>query len=148
MELRNSFESLDMPAAEFERQLQAIVDRNHALLGTGADGPDRVYRIGPHQELLGKSPAGLEPLDVDFSYAADYEDVDPSSPFLPNFVVGEVQGSGDGGRDVAVAVNGKIAGVGETFTLATGEGGELVAVMVPPESFKAGANDVRVYLAG
>jgi Sulfatase len=148
MELRGSFEGLDIPASDFVRERQKIIDRNHALLGTGADGPDRIYRIGPHQELLGKSPEqeGLEPLGVDFSYADDYKNVDPSSPFLPNFVVGEVQGGGDGGRDVAVAVNGKIVGVGETFTLAVGDSGELVAVMVPPESFKAGANAVRVYL--
>jgi hypothetical protein len=61
-------------------------------------------------------------------------------------VVGHVKNGGDGGRDVAVAVNGKIVGVGETFTLAVGDEGELVSVMVPPQSFKPGANDVRVYL--
>ena len=146
--LRGSFEELDIPEADFVRERQAIIDRNHALVGTGADGPDRVYRIGPHQELLGKSPteAGLRPLDVDFAYGADYENVDPDSPFIPAHVVGEVQGGGDGGRDIAVAVNGKIVGVGETFTRAVGDAGELVSVVVPPESFKSGANDVRVYL--
>lgn len=146
--LRNSFEELDIPEADFERERQRIVDRNHALLGTGADGPDRIYRIGPHQELLGKTPrqAGLEPLDVSFAYGADYKNVDPSSPFVPAHVVGQVEDGGDGGRDVAVAVNGKIVGVGETFTLAVGDAGELVSVIVPPQSFKAGANDVRVYL--
>ena len=150
VELRNSFEGLDIPAADFVRERQAIIDRNHALLGTGADGPDRIYRIGPHQELLGKSPAaaGLQPLDVDFAYGADYKNVDPDSPFIPTHVVGQVQGGGEGGRDIAVAVNGKIVGVGETFTLAAGDAGELVSVVVPPESFKRGANDVRVYLAG
>jgi hypothetical protein len=61
-------------------------------------------------------------------------------------VVGHVQGGGDGGRDVAVAVNGRIVGVGETFTLAVGSEGELVSVVVPPSSFKPGGNDVRVYL--
>jgi hypothetical protein len=146
--LRGSFEELDIPEADFVRERQAIIDRNHTLLGTGADGPDRVYRIGPHQELLGKTPAGLRPLDVDFAYGADYENVDPESPFIPTHVVGQVQGGGDGGRDVAVAVNGTIVGVGETFTLAVGDAGELVSVVVPPESFKPGANDVRVYLVG
>ena len=57
---------------------------------------------------------------------------------MPAHVVGQVQGGGDGGRDIAVAVNGKIVGVGETFTLAVGDEGELVSVMVPPESFKRG----------
>jgi hypothetical protein len=146
--LRGSFEELDIPEADFVRERQAIIDRNHALFGTGSDGPDRIYRIGPHQELLGKSPAGLKPLDVDFAYGADYKNVDPDSPFIPTHVVGEVQDGGDGGRDIAVAVNGKIVGVGETFTLAVGDAGELVSVVVPPESFKRGANDVRVYLVG
>ena len=39
---------------------------------------------------------------------------------------------------MAVAVNGKIVGVGETFKLAVGDAGELVSVMVPPQSFKHG----------
>ncbi|MEA2377294.1 MAG: hypothetical protein QOD13_1201 [Thermoleophilaceae bacterium] len=60
-------------------------------------------------------------------------------------MVGEVKGGGDGGRDVAVAVNGKIVGVGQTFKLAVGDAAELISVVVPPESFKAGSNDVRVY---
>ena len=85
---------------------------------------------------------------MDFAYGADYKNVDPDSPFIPTHVVGQVQGGGDGGRDIAVAVNGKIVGVGETFTLAVGDAGELVSVVVPPESFKRGANDVRVYLVG
>ncbi len=146
--LRNSFEELNIPVADFERERQRIIDRTHELFGTGSDGPDRLYRLGPHQDLLGEpaDAAGLEPLDVDFVYGPDYADVDPDSPFVPAHVVGRVQGGGDGGRDVAVAVNGKIVGVGETFTLATGDEGELVSVMVPPSSFKAGRNDVRVYL--
>jgi len=146
--LRNSFKELDIPAADFVRERQLIIDRNHALLGTGSDGPGRIYRVGPNQELLGKSAdaAGLQPLDVDFAYGPDYKNVDPSSPFIPTHVVGRVQGGGDGGRDIAVAVNGKIVGVGETFTLAAGDQGELVSVMVPPDSFKPGGNDVRVYL--
>jgi hypothetical protein len=148
--LRGSFDELNIPEADFVRERQAIIDRNHALFGTGADGPDRIYRIGSHQELLGKTPAeaGLQPLDVDFAYGADYKNVDPDSPFIPTQVVGQVQDGGDGGRDIAVAVNGKIVGVGETFTLAVGDAGELVSVVVPPKSFKRGANDVRVYLVG
>jgi hypothetical protein len=146
--LRNSFEELNIPGADFERERQLIVDRNHALLGTGADGAGRIYRVGPNQELLGRpaDAAGLEPLDVEFVYGADYEDVDPSSPFVPSHIVGRVQGGGEGGREIAVAVNGKVAGVGETFTLATGDEGELVSVIVPPDSFKPGRNEVRVYL--
>jgi hypothetical protein len=145
--LRNSFEPLDIPAADFERERQSIIERNLALFGTGRDGPERIYRIGPHQELLGKpaAAAGLEPLDVELLHAPDYEDVDPSGPFVPSLVLGRVSDGGSGGRDVAVAVNGRIAGVGETFTLAEGDEGELISLMVPPSAFKRGRNDVRVY---
>jgi Sulfatase len=145
--LRGSFKELDIPEADFVRERQKIIERNHALFGTGDEGPGRIYRIGPNQDLLGKSPeqANLDPLDVDLVYADDYKNVDLKSPFVPSFVVGEVKDGGDGGRQIAVAVNGKIVGVGETFKLAVGDDDELVAVMVPPDSFKQGSNDVRVY---
>jgi hypothetical protein len=145
---RNTFEELDIPADQFRREREEVIAARVALLGTGRDGPERIYRIGPNQELLGQSAeeAGLEPLDVDFVYGADYENVDPTGPFVPSHVVGTVQGGGEGGRDVAIAVNGTIVGVGETFTLVEGQEGELVSVMVPPDSFRQGANDVRVYL--
>jgi hypothetical protein len=147
IELRGSFKVLDIPTSDFVRERQQIIERNHRLFGVGADGPGRIYAVGPDQDLVGKAPAGLEPLDVDFTYASDYANVDLKSPFVPSFVVGQVKDGGSPGRSVAVAVNGKIVGTGQTFTLATGEGGQLVAVMVPPGSFKQGRNDVRVYLA-
>jgi len=62
-------------------------------------------------------------------------------------VVGHVKGGGNGGRDIAVAVNGKIVGVGETFTLAAGDEGELVSVMVPESAFQKGRNRVQVFAA-
>jgi hypothetical protein len=145
MLLRNSFEELRIPAAEFERERQAIIDRNLKLFGSGRD--DRLYRIGPNPELIGRDAAGagLEPVDVEFPYASDYRSVDTGSGFVPSHVVARVQDGGKGGREVAVAVNGRIVGVGETFTLATGDEGELVSVMVPPESFEQGRNEVEVY---
>jgi hypothetical protein len=148
--IRNTFEELRIPAEVFERERQAIVDDRLRLLGTGRDGPDRIYRIGPNRDLLGRpaDSAGLTPLDVDFVYGPDYEDVDPSSPFVPAHVVGRVRGGGRGGREIAVAVNGRIVGVGETFTLAEGDEGELVSVMVPPDSFRAGRNEVEVLEVG
>jgi Sulfatase len=144
--IRNTFEEIRIPAEDFERERQEIIDRNLRLLGTGRDGPERIYRIGPNQDLLGQpaESAGLEPLDVEFVYGADYENVDPESPFIPTHVVGRVNDGGDGGREIAVAVNGRIVGVGETFTVASGEEGELVSVVVPPDSFRPGRNEVEV----
>ena len=143
MLIRNSFDELRIPADVFERERQDVVDRRLALLGSGRD--DRFYELGPNPELIGESPDGLTPLDVELAYAADYRNVDPDAPFVPAHVAGRVRGDGEAGRDVAVAVNGEIVGVGETFTLAEGDEGELVSVLVPPESFRAGANHVQVF---
>jgi Sulfatase len=144
--IRNSFEEIRIPAAEFEREKRAIVERNHALLGSGRDGPGRIYRIGPRPDLIGQpaSRAGAK-LDVQLVYADEYERVDPESAYVPAHVIGRVQGGDGGKRDIAVAVNGTIAAVGNTFTLATGDEGELVSVMVPPSAFKAGRNRVEVF---
>jgi hypothetical protein len=147
--IRNTFEVLRIPTDELEREKQAVVERNLRLFGTGRDGPERIYRMGPNQELLGQpASAAGERLDVDLVYSGDYAEVDPSSPFVPTQVVGRVQSEGEVGREIAVAVNGTIVGVGSTFELVAGEEGELVAVMVPPSAFRAGRNRVEVFEAG
>jgi hypothetical protein len=148
MLIRNTFEVLRIPASEFELERDAVVERNQRLFGSGADGFERIFRIGPNQELIGEpaSAAGDE-LDVEFVYKADYERVDPASGYIPAHVIGRVEGPDRHPRDIAVAVNGEIVAVGNTFGLVEGEDAELVSVMVPPESFRKGRNEVQVLLA-
>jgi hypothetical protein len=57
-----------------------------------------------------------------------------------------VRGADKHPRDIAVAVNGTIRAVGNTFTLAVGDPGELVSVMVPETAFQKGRNRVEVFL--
>ena len=57
--------------------------------------------------------------------------MDTKSFLMPNWITGHV--SGGAGQDIAIAVNGTIRAVGNTFKLATG-GGELFGVMVPAVS--------------
>ena len=59
-------------------------------------------------------------------------------------MVGKVRSPGEPPRDIAVAVNGTVRAVGNTFRLATGAGGELVSVLVPPDSLRQGRNRVVV----
>jgi Sulfatase len=148
MLIRNTFEVLRIPADDFEREKEAVVERNLELFGTGRDGPARLYRIGPNQELLGRpASAAGERLDVDLVYEEDYAEVDLESPFVPTQVAGHVRSEGEPGREIAVAVNGTIVGVGTTFELTTGGEGELMQVMVPPDSFRNGRNRVEVFEA-
>ena len=68
--IRNTFKTLRIPADEFERSRQEIIERNLGLFGTGRDGPERLYLIGPNRELVGQpATAAGEKLDVDLSYA-------------------------------------------------------------------------------
>jgi sulfatase-like protein len=148
MLIRNTFEVLRIPADEFERERQQVIERNVRLFGTGRDGPERIYRLGPNQELLGRpASAAGDRLDVDLVYGPEYDDIDLDSPYLPNHVVGRVRGEGKVGRQIAVAVNGTIAAVGTTFELVEGDEGELMSVMVPPSVFRQGRNRVEVFEA-
>jgi hypothetical protein len=145
MLIRNTFEELRIPADTFKRERQAIIERNQRLFGSGADGPGRIYEIGPHPELIGQpASAAGEPLDVDLSYKPDYGNVGEDPTYVPVHVVGKVNGPDRHPRDIAVAVNGTVRAVGNTFTLAVGDDGELVSVMVPESAFHKGRNDVQV----
>ena len=116
-----------------------VVAEKIALFGTG--GWRDLYRFGPHSGLIGqRAPSGA---DAEFTLADAglYEDVDPHSLALPALVRGEVGGEIGAGEPIAVAVNGTIAAVGRTYEIA---GGTYVSVIVPPSSFRRGANEIRV----
>jgi hypothetical protein len=148
-EIRNTFQTLRIPAATFQRERAEIIARNHRLFGSGADGPHRIYEIGPHPELIGQpASAAGPPLDVALADPQDYQHVDPASGLVPVHIVASVNGPDRHPRDIAVAVNGTIQAVGNTFKLAVGNAGELVSVMVPESAFHKGRNDVQVLLQG
>jgi hypothetical protein len=131
-----------------------VLARKLRLFGTGADGPDRIYRIGPHQELIGKSLAELSPapqgdVSVDVMDPGDYKNVEDLATYVPNHVVAKVDGGSDGAtRDIAVAVNGKIEAVSKSFYLATDRGQEILSAMVPPDAFREGRNKVEIFEVG
>ena len=133
---------------EFAAEKQALIDRKVALFGSGADGPDRIYRVGPNQELVGKSvsslPArGASDAKVSLTDPGAYDDVDLEGPVLPVWVTGKVSGVDDR-TDVAIAVNGVVRAVSNTFELANGSD-ELIAAMIPPSSLRNGRNTIEVY---
>ncbi len=146
-EIRNTFQTLRIPAEQFRRERAQIIERNQRLFGSGADGAGRIYRIGPHPELIGQPASAAGPkLDVELADAGDYEHVDPATGFVPTHIVASVNGPDRHPRDIAVAVNGTIRAVGNTFKLAVGDAGELVSVMVPESAFHKGRNRVEVFL--
>jgi Sulfatase len=131
---------------ELERERDGELRKKVALFGTGADGPDRIYRVGRNAELVGRPArsAGDSASRASVVDAGELRRVDLRSDVMPNWITGRVRGGGGAPNDIAIAVNGTIRGVGNTFRLATG-GAELFGVMIPPSALHQGRNRVEVF---
>jgi hypothetical protein len=143
---RGTFRPLRFTADEWERGKAAALERKLRLFGVGRDGPLRLFRIGPHPELLWR-PVRSFPVEQSvgarFVDAAAYDRVNLRSATVPAWVTGHLQGV-PAGRDLAIAVNGRIAAVTRSFHLATGSE-TLFASMVPESSFRTGRNRVELF---
>ena len=92
---RNSFKPLLFPAAGWERRADAQLERKLAIFGDGADGPLRLFRIGPDQELLFKPLSDYRVTNgsgASFVGAGEYRNVDLKSPTIPVHVTGHLKG--------------------------------------------------------
>jgi hypothetical protein len=135
--------SVVMREASTIRGKYATLGRQLALFGSGSWAG--VFDIGPHKQLIGRVASslhvthGTESVSIDGSslFAA----VEPSSLLSPGHITGSVQGA-DGDLDLAVAVNGTIDAVTQTFD---SDGSTHFAAFVPDSDFHAGANSVDVY---
>ena len=107
--------------------------------------------IGPQRELLGRRVAGLARaaaggLRASIAGASAFDRVSRPGGIVPAQVAGTLHGDGasGSGRAIAVAVNGRIEGVGRTFQLA-GQAGEHYAVNVPEAALGNGPNVVEIF---
>ncbi|HVF04514.1 MAG TPA: sulfatase-like hydrolase/transferase [Frankiaceae bacterium] len=112
------------------------------------ENPDlRLYQVGQHGSLVGRAvtdlPAG-PPLGtrVSLREREAYGAVDPKKE-LPAFGYGTTEDESLRGKQVAIAVNGVIGTVGPAFEF---NGKTAFGGILPEQLFKAGANDVAVYL--
>jgi Sulfatase len=143
-------------AAEMERRRRQNRSRRARLYGTGVqsralfgDPWAMLYRTGPHSELLGRRVAELPvtapgPARASFYDAQRVHRVDHRARVVPVKLAGFVTGPGGPGRDVVIAVNGRVRGSGRTFALSPRRP-ENFSVLVPEEALRDGDNDVRVY---
>ena len=133
---------------ELVRRRRAALRRKLALFGSGRD-LERLYRIGPHPELVGRDVATLPRLDgiaaASIHQSEELRRVDPASGFVPGEITGEVpNGRPGGGRPIALALDGTIAATGTTFSLA-GSTAENFELIVPEAAFRRGAMEARVF---
>jgi Sulfatase len=143
---------LDFDGHPVQSDLRALLvkrrralDQQIATFGTGPLG--RVYRIGPHRDLLGRKVASLtvKATGSEGAHASgrkNFAAVDPSARFIPTYVTGTIRGPHPDQQDLAVAVNGTIEAVTRTYA----ELGETkFSAMIPERSLHAGANTIKVY---
>ena len=136
----------------FEPHIEAkyqTLERMIDLFGTGSD--DRLFNVGTYNGLIGRRIAAADikkqaPLEVQLDYEDMYMTLDPDASFIPANITGRIYSNRplDGPIHLAVAVNGEIKAVTETFTR---DGETRLSALVPEKSFREGFNDVRIFLA-
>jgi Sulfatase len=143
---RNTFKPMIFGLPEWRRRRAADLRRKLRLFRVGREGPLRLFRIGPRQDLL-FTPVGRHRVTAGsgarFVAPEEYGKVDLRAATIPVHVTGYLKGVPNG-RDLAIAVNGRIEATTKSFTLATGTG-PIFAAMVPESSFHQGRNRVEVY---
>jgi hypothetical protein len=136
---------IEAPLRALRAQRARELAQRIRVFGTGAIG--KVYRIGPHPELLGREVSALDVRPsadegVQLSGRELLAAVDLSLDVVPNYITGKLTGRLPAQQDLAVSVNGKVEAVTRSYT----EFGETkFAALVPEQSIHAGANDVSVY---
>ena len=116
-----------------------------ALFGTGSR--ERLYRIGPHRDLLGKRVLALRAAEnndvgVDIDEAQLLGAVDQRSEIIPTYLTGRISGGSGGDEDLALALNGTIAATTRSYDDA---GEERFAALVPERMLHTGSNLVEVF---
>lgn len=129
------------------------------LFGTGAESAllygspwASLYRIGPHPELLGRRVSARSRASARNGVTAGLANAEllrdvrtDGSVVYPTRVTGRIVGGRPGQlRNVAVAVNGRIAAVGRSFRL-HGRPRESYSVVVPETALRPGRNEVEVF---
>jgi hypothetical protein len=133
------------PSTLLRRRDAAIAERARRF-GTGA-GVDSMFAIGPNTGLIGRPVSsfsgrrGAALRDARFWGARRFLAVDLGGRRVPANVIGWVPGPE---RDLAVAVNGRIAAVGRSFR-PMGSLRMTFSLLVPESAFRQGRNDVRLY---
>lgn len=137
---RTAEAAVSVPPGEWTARRRAS---NAARIDRLGDGPiERAYRLGREAGLIGtRAPlSGGEAKGV--QEAGRFADVSPEAGFLPAHVAGRL--GLPPGTDIAVALNGKIAAVGETFK-PIGKYKVDWSVILPPEDFREGRNRLDIF---
>jgi hypothetical protein len=143
---RDFSEVVRLSARRWEARRAAVVRRRLRELGSG-DWASLFTAFGPHRGLIGRQVSDVRSATrarATLSLARSYAHVRRASGVVPTQVAGRIRGSGPNQeRDIAIAVNGRIAAVGRSFHL-RGQAVESYSVMVPEDGLREGRNRIEV----
>jgi hypothetical protein len=143
---RDFSEVVRLRARRWEARRAAVVSRRLRELGSG-DWTSLFTAFGPHRELIGRQVTDVRSAAqarATLSLPRSYAHIRRASGVVPTQVAGRIRGSGPNQeRDIAIAVNGRIAAVGRSFHL-RGQAVESYSVMVPEDSLREGRNRIEV----
>ncbi len=132
-------------------ELSDVYESVHKKISQFGYAPDDLFRVGPHKELVGQRPANLKVTRSSVRCFLEgrsyYENVDLNAPIL----LANIKGALEGDRpslalplNLAIAINGKIAGVTQAY--ADPENRVKFSLVVSDSNFRNGANRVQIYL--
>ena len=137
-----------VPFSSLVRRHEVQARERARLLGS-ADW-ESVFRVGPHDDLLGRSVSEFAVVPSTDSATIDDEltrrllgAMPPGFHFVPSPLVGVLAGAGAvPGQSLAVAVNGRIAAVASTYQRS---GTVRFTALAPESAFRTGRNRVTFY---
>jgi hypothetical protein len=144
--LTNRAGLVELNPASLLRMRTAAIEQRARRFGTGSD-LSPLFEVGPNRSLIGRrvtSHTRGTP-HARFWGARRFVAVDPGSGRVPANVIGWLDGGHFPGRDLAVAVNGRIAAVGQSFKPMGTKVAPEFSLLVPESAFRPGFNDVRLY---
>jgi hypothetical protein len=141
-----SGDPLTLSLPEFKRRIRASLARKIRLFGSNGRPPG-IYGIGPHPQLIGRTVEELPRAHVTATINGPdaYASVQLRSDFVPAQLSGTIKGSdGRTHRDLAVALNGRVVAVGQSFHLNPRDP-EQFSIMLPDSAFREGSNLVELF---
>jgi len=116
------------------------------LFGTGTDS---LYRLGPNRGLLGRSLAGfaIQPAGAKATGFVPEVDFSASTGDAPTWFTGMLTADSSAGttRELALALNGRIAAVGRAFRLRE-DTSDRFSLLVPEAQLRPGRNEASLFI--
>ena len=135
----------EVPLDDMEEGLRTAISRVQSVFGTD-EGSIDLYSFGDYDSLIGSAsnrPArnsSTLKAEIDESWRLTH--VAPYTGFVPGFLNGRLTGELDAAPYVAIALNGVIRTVVETFDV-VGDRGRFTAIL-PDQAFISGFNELQV----